>query len=249
MELRRVAIREGFEQSEHFSGIKDLIVEWMRIDTQSRADELKRLRASMPETVFEQRKKGVLATLKGMLPGGVRDIAAMVRQDGKIVTEASDIADVLNTYWQKVFSYKETDKELKSKWLESVMGKFRVTKTKLRPSRDVVRKVIQTSRSSAPGPDAIPFEVYRAVGEDAVELFWDIANRMLDGTATPDDDFNLALMVCLPKAVDGTLDDNSPYFSAGGTRPLSIVDAANRILASIFCEVLEHQIGQRIERA
>ena len=85
------------------------------------------------------------------------------------------------------------------------------------------------------------------LGEDAVELFWEIGNRMLDGTATPDDDFNLALMACLLKAAGG--EDNSPYFSAGGTRTLSIVDAANRILVSIFCEVLEHQIGQRIERA
>ena len=99
------------------------------------------------------------------------------------------------------------------------------------------------------GPDAVLFEVYRALGDVAVELFWEVANAMLDGSAIPDKDFNLALMVCIPKCADGFLDDNTPLYSAGGTRPISIVDASSRILASKFCAALEKQVGHRIEQA
>ena len=82
-----------------------------------------------------------------------------------------------------------------------------------------------------------------------MELFWEVANAMVDGTAKPDDDFNMAMLVCIPKAADGLLKDSTPYYPPAGTRPISIVDASNRILASIFCVMLEKQIGHRIEKA
>jgi hypothetical protein len=173
----------------------------------------------------------------------------MMDEDGKIATDASEIVKVLNSHWQKVFSHQATDRELRMSWLEIVKGKFRTSKEKLRPTRDIVRRVIQESGSAAPGPDGVPFEVYRAMGDAAVELFWETANAMLDGSVTPGEDFNLANMVCLPKAADGLLEDSTPFYTPSGTRPLSIVDASNRILASIFCEVLEKEIGPRIERA
>ena len=249
VELHQFKITEDFVHTQDFIGVMDSIVAWMKSDIQVRADELKRLRASLPETIYEQRKKGVLASLKSMAPGGCGDIAAMMDEDGKIATDASEIAKVLNSHWQKVFSHQATDRELRMSWLEIVKDKFRTSKEKLRPTRDIVRRVIQDSGSAAPGPDAVPFEVYRAMGEAAVELFWEAANAMLDGSVTPGDDFNLAKMVCLPKAADGLLEDSTPFYTPSGTRPLSIVDASNRILASIFCEVLEKEIGPRIERA
>ena len=45
------------------------------------------------------------------------------------------------------------------------------------------------------------------------------------------------------------MDDSTPYFKPGGTRPISIVDASNRIVASIFCAVLEKEIGHRIDNS
>jgi hypothetical protein len=230
-------------------GVKNLVVDWMRSDIKERAKELRHVRGHLPETIYEQRKRGILASLKSLVPGGSKEIAAMTREDETIATEAKDIASLLNMHWQQVFNHKPTNAKLRSSWLQNVRGKFRVSKEKLRPSRRIVRDVIANCGSSAPGPDAVPFEIYRAMGEDAVELFCEMANAMLDGTAEPDDDFNVALMVCIPKAADGFLDDSTPYFKPGGTRPISIVDASNRILASIFCVVLEKEIRHRIDKS
>ena len=248
-ELGHLAVDGGLAQSADFMRIKDVIAEWMRSDIQERATELRQVRDSLPEAVYEQRKQGTLNKLKSMIPCASKDIAAMIRKDGSVAVETADIAQLLNDHWQEVFNQKVTNGELRRQWLRTTTSKFRVTKQQLRPSKEVVKKVIAESGSSAPGPDAVPFEVYRSLGEVAVDLFWEAANGMLDGVVSPDGDFNLALMVCVPKSADGVLEDSTPYFTPGGTRPLSIVDASNRILASIFCEVLERRIGQRINRA
>ena len=97
-----------------------------------------------------------------------------------------------------------------------------------------MNRVINDAPCSASGPDAIPFEAYQKASGLAVELFFDLTNALLDGNDILGKDFNLAYMICTPKKPDGQLDDLTPYYSAGGTRPLSIVDAGNRILASIL---------------
>jgi hypothetical protein len=128
---------------------------------------------------------------------------------------------------------------LRQRWLEEVRDKFSVSKKRLRPTRTIVRQVIQECANSAAGPDAVPFEAYKKGGGTVVDLFLEVAEALLDKKDEPGENFNRAFMVCVPKAPEGNLADNSPYFSPGGTRPISVVDASNRILASIFKTILE----------
>ena len=79
-----------------------------------------------------------------------------------------------------------------------------------------------------------------------VDLFLNAANALSDGSDTPDDNFNIAFMICFSKGVEGLTGDRTPYCSPAGTRPISIVDASNRILASIFQITLEKQVGHRL---
>ena len=62
---------------------------------------------------------------------------------------------------------------------------------------------------------------------------------MISGTEIPYRNFNLAYLICLPKTDDGVLDPSA-------TRPLSIVDSINRILASVFRVTLERVASDRI---
>jgi hypothetical protein len=103
VELQHLAISAHLANSQEYERVKDLIVEWMRSDIQARADELREVRQKLPEVVYQQRKKGILSSIKQMLPAGSGDIAAMIDDNGNIVTETSEIARVLNTYWQHVF--------------------------------------------------------------------------------------------------------------------------------------------------
>ena len=50
------------------------------------------------------------------------------------------------------------------------------------------------------------------------------------------------------KTSDELTDDGTPVYTASSTRPISIVDAANRIIASILCVAMERCIGKRISK-
>ena len=236
-----------FGATKDFEKIKDRASELMQLSIKERADELNKIKTQLPEHVAQQKAKAIGAQLKKLLPGGCSDISAMINEDGEICTKAEDIARLLNKHWQATFDEKSTDTELRKKWLQRVHGKMRVDKESLRPTRKDVEEAIHTSAASAPGPDLIPFEVYKNAGSAVVDLFLEVACAMLDGTDTPEEHFNLAFMICTPKKHVSQLDDGTQVFNASGTRPLSIVDCANRILSSIFRASLERNVGQYID--
>jgi hypothetical protein len=246
--LGSIGIGDGTIFSAEFQTLKDTTAELMRTDIRDRSNELREARESLPEHLIAQKKNDIASRLKRMLPGGNVDIAAMVDSSGSVVTDDLGIADILNSHWQKVFARRPTNQTMRAQWLQEMRGKFKVGVDQLRPSRELIRKVIQNAHPSACGPDAIPFEVFKRSLSISVELFYDVANAMLDGDK-PGDDFNLAYMICIPKAPDGKLEDGTSCYAAAGTRPLSIVDAANRILAAIFQCTLELAVASRISNA
>ena len=229
--------------------MKDKTVELMQTSVRGRSEELKHIKDSLPEHVYAHRKKSIAETLRRMMPAGTSEIAAMKADTGRIVTSTTDLAKMLNEHWQDVFARKNTDRELRRRWLERIRDKSRVLEERLRPTRTIVETAIRGAAPSSSGPDGIPFEVYKLMGDPAVELFLELANSMLDQNDDPGEDFNLAYMVCISKGDEGTSVDGVPYCSPGGTRPISIVDAANRILASIFAATLEKEIGLHLHRA
>ena len=242
-------INENTQSSEEFKHLKDRAIELMQTSIRDRAEELKRVKDSLAENVYANKKKSIAEMLRRMMPGGTSEIAAIKDATGRIVTSSRDIANVLNEHWQHVFARKDTDEKLRRNWLEGIRDKFKASKEKLRPTRKLVEEAIKNAALSSPGPDGIPFEVYKLMGPIAVELFLEIANSMLDQSDVPREDFNLAYMVCISKGDDGMTEDAVPYCSASGTRPISIVDAANRILASIFTAALEKELGHLLNRA
>ena len=75
----------------------------------------------------------------------------------------------------------------------------------------------------------MPLEFYKATRENSAELFLAAAHAMLDGVDCSDESCNLAFMTCIPKDADGEMDDGTKVFAPGSTRPISVVDIANRI--------------------
>ena len=116
----------------------------------------------------------------------------------------------------------------------------------LRPTEDDVRKLFDKLHDPAPGPDGIPTEVYMKLKRIAMDVFRALAIDMIDGSITLGDSFNAAFVACIPKAAESTSDDGTPIITASGTRPLSIVDATNRIVAGILNTALERCISGRI---
>jgi hypothetical protein len=230
--------------SREYLAIKNLAVELMHIDVDERIRELSSCRNGLAEETYKHRKNGIVTRLKKLIPAGPKaEIMIIKDKQGKYHTEASKIAALLSEHWQDVFDRKPTDKKLREMWLEQVKSRLKTSLAELRPTSEDVEKVFKHLRESAAGPDGISSGMYMPLRNLAPEVFLRVVNGMLDGQTTFDDAFNHAFLCCIPKSSDEQVDGGTPVYTAGNTRPISIVDAANRIIAAILCVDLERCVG------
>ena len=93
-----------------------------------------------------------------------------------------------------------------------------------------------------PGPDGIPYAAWQSLGAAGIDVLWEAAQdlqseeyaqRLRDAYQDePSCDFNCGLLCFLPKQPSGRDAAGSPVFLPADTRPLCIVDTANRIVAN-----------------
>ena len=96
------------------------------------------------------------------------------------------------------------------------------------------------------GPDRLPYEAWRRLGEVAVDVLFgagqtmqspDFPDRVREAYGLfPEEShpFNLGTLVCLPKKPVAHHQGVGDVYTPETTRPLSIVDTSNRILANAF---------------
>lgn len=248
--LSEVPVQVGFASTKAYNDLQEFIVELGHTSTKERIDELKQLRRHLPEHAYHQRKNNILTQLRKLMPGTCGSIAAMkdTRTD-EIYTDDENIARLLTDHWQNVFSRKMTDKALRDEWLQRMKEKLKLNLDDLMPTLEDVEYVLSNLPSSSPGPDGIPFCVLGRFKEVLIPVFYNICKCMLNGTADIPEDFNYAFLICLPKSASSRLPDNTDVYEPSCTRPLSVVDATNRVVASILLRALEKRVTDWISPA
>ena len=111
--------------------------------------------------------------------------------------------------------------------------------------RKDISKAIKISGHSAPGPDGIPYAAWKQSGEVALQVLDDAATALQSNDATsflqgmhgsdvrPEGhSFNLGLLICLGKKPHAEHPEYGQVFRPESTRPLSIVNTDNRLLAN-----------------
>ena len=169
-------------------------------------------------------------------------VAAIRDRCGAIQTDPANMADALRDHWSQVFAARPTDAGLRRRWLEDdrehipcaqVLDQSR-SKWMVR-RKDFVR-AIELTGSSAPGPDGIPYGVWKSLRSAPGVLFEAFLEMSADGGGDrmrelyPD--FNCSIMVFLPKKASGLDGEGNEYFDAENTRPLNICNTDNRLIAN-----------------
>ena len=165
---------------------------------------------------------------------------------GSLATRAEKVANGLCRHWQDVFNKKTTDDVLRGRWPDCVKGKMKVELDDLRPTTEEAETVIKNVADSTAGPDGISSAMYTALLGLAPGIFLELVNGMIDGTERVSEEFNFAIMCCIPKTSGELTSDGIAAHTADATRPISVVDAANRMLAAMFKVALERCVGSRI---
>ena len=240
--LKQVDLTGQYLASPEYKTVQDHAVELVQTSTQERINELRNIRSMLPDHIYRQRKENILNTLKGLIPGSPNKIES-IREEAtaEVVSDPTRIGKVLTEYWQRVFDDKPTNASLRREWLDRFRKRLKRTFSvgELRPTMEDVISVLSSLPTSAPGPDGVPFSAFKGMKTLLAPILFDVIQEMIEGTHGPDELFNRAYLICLPKT-------DAEVHEPGGTRPLSIVDAINRIIASVFRIALERAVGKYI---
>ena len=126
-------------------------------------------------------------------------------------------------------------------------------------------KAIQCSNNSMYGPDGIPYRVWRKLGDFGISIIYDVAvqisaldfddtkHRLRDELNSGDADstatFNDGTLACLPKKPSGVDGEVGEFYSPEDTRPLTIVNTDNRLVANAWRYLLEPLLSPVISAA
>ena len=100
---------------------------------------------------------------------------------------------------------------------------------------DSVDIALSASGSFAPGPDGIPYEAYTRCFISS-QILKEAANEIYTKGLLADipHEFNHSNLFFLPKKAEYTHPVYGEVFTCENTRPLSVVDTSNRLLALAF---------------
>ena len=186
------------------------------------------------------------------MSGASTSLQALVDDTGAGTADPVEMANSLRDHWGTVFAERSIDKQLLDKWLKNATFPPQQKDVLLPGSaqwqvtREEVEAAIQQSGDGMPGPDRIPYEAWRKLGTLAIHILTEAAQALAGGSAqillgranTADSsdegghDFNLGILYCLPPKLEGIDADLGEYYEAVATRPLSLVNTDNQLLAN-----------------
>ena len=216
-------------------------------------------------------KDSILRKLKRLAPGSCTGIGAMQTESGAVVTKPEEIVQALRSHWRGVFRRKEVRTQGLQIWMEELFIKDEngVFITNLPASGASCWKItgkqvalaIRCAKNSAPGPDGIPSEAWRALQEFGISVLAPVAMALCcsdyktllreayaDRAGENLHDFNNSLLCCLPKKPHGSCPNVGEFYRGEDTRPLALVNVDNRIIANAARYAWEPQLNSFISQ-
>ena len=192
---------------------------------------------------------GIEKRLKKLIPGGASGVHTLM-VGGELITDKARIDSELNSYWGKVFQaqpIEDRDKLVLQSWLDDHLRQM--IPPECFEAKPNFRKVIAHIRNTAPGPDGIPYAAYKKCLDLCLPIFVDAWGWLWEGSGAIPQDFNHATMACLPPKASGTDPALEDFYAPENTRPLSIVNTDNRIIAAAMKRGLEKSADDWVSQA
>ena len=183
----------------------------------------------------DQRQQRNQFKFSRLLPGSTAGIHTLMVGDD-LLTNKEDIDKALAEHWESVFSAPDLPEDAPARrndWISAAVRDGCPLPDHPHWSATLVDRAIHCAGNSAPGPDVIPYSAYRHSDMALIALKNAATYAVMDPTgAFIPEDFNHSRLICLPKKPTGTLADGTHFYSPEATRPLSIVNTDNRLIAA-----------------
>jgi ribonuclease HI len=149
--------------------------------------------------------------------------------DDCIVDDPDEMTKTAAEHLSNIWGQQPTD----ARKMKEVLTNYtrRLRKSPKQPTLDLFLNILKENKSSAPGPDGIPFQAWRAVADIAAPVFLAVARSLQERDPYIPDWFNQAVLYFFPKVPNAT--------SPGQGRPISVTNTGNRVIAAAFKAVLD----------
>ena len=188
---------------------------------------------------FIKRSKYSLAKdLKALLPSDRRGIGGLrLSLDDNLTHDPLEKSKLAQLCYAEIWKKHDAEpaREALRRKLHNYQGRVDSASIKT-PSLEQIKKGILKTNNSCAGPNGIPFAIYRRLVDTYAPIAHDIFQEMGNG-GTPPPSFNEGLLFLLPKTESGLVTD---------TRPLSVTNCNNRIIASIAAKMIEPAVERMI---
>lgn len=238
---------------DQMAALRELAVSLAKEEARAALQAVQSSADSLPPDILSRQRERVMRKIKRLCPGRAAAVLATTNGQGEVVTEPAEVAAVLRDHWASTFSHKPINRSALRRWLQEDRDNPCGLQQAFAPlvqdpqawtiRRRDIRRAISLSGDSAAGPDGIPYEAWRRLGDMGADFLLDAARVLCGPGATaalqqafPRDqegisDFNAAVMVFIPKK--SPQEQNGREFHLpGDVRPLSIVNTDNRLIAN-----------------
>ena len=192
----------------------------------------------MDKTPRPAHASNLLRDMSQSLPSNRKTLSSLrADPDDPPVFDAQGKSAIAKEFWSKTWSARTTPPEraVRDSYLSTYSKKLDHS---LCPSPTLadVERTITRSNDSATGPDGIPFAAWRAVAPLAAPLLFSALQALLRGQLPPPG-FNLGVLFLIPKKLTGLVAD---------TRPISVTNTDNRLLASVMASAIMPAIDELV---
>lgn len=179
-----------------------------------------------------------ISSIKDKLPS-TRTRISSLRSDPSDppISDDRGKAEIASSFWSEVWAPRSTAPSNleREAFLDSYTKKVDTTLLSP-PLLDDVIFSITHSNNSAPGPDGVPYAAWRAAPELAGPILFAVLEAICKGQAPPSG-YNYGLLFLIPKKHTGLISD---------TRPISVTNTDNRILASTIAHSIMPAVSSMV---
>jgi len=246
--------------------IREALVQQARAEVRTDLGELQRTMQDECAEEVVKRRAGILRKIARLCPGRQACVVAVLLRSGEVVADQHAAVAAVSEHWAGTFQARPHDPSSFRRFasmaspaiaeMKGVLGSK--TDAEWRIRRGDVSRAIREARHSASGPDGLPAAAWLAMGELGEQVLFQVATALEDPDgdeqmeqAFPPDangvnDYNRAIMVCIPKKPSGVTAEGLSYFAPKDLRPLSIVNVDNRLVSNAARIRMESHLSEAI---
>ena len=196
----------------------------------------RRLRNYLDDYIYQQkgeskfsRTPSRIEKLARAFPKHRAKVNYLRNDEGEEITDPDMMANITKKFWGKLFLKRKLKYNNINRAIKRNYGPKSIVVPPTEITKKMVSRTINGMGKTAPGPDNIPFKAYKVVNEEATEVFYYIIQAMMHGKLPPEK-FNHSIFHLLPKKGTGYIAD---------TRPLSVSNTYNRIIAAVTKQAIQ----------